>query len=81
MISYAAPYGRVVIAVFGEIDRATAAHMRWAITGALAGEPVPRAIVLDLTGVTSLDPIGVHTLVVGYLACARVGVPVSLHSD
>ena len=81
VISYRTGEGNVVIVVYGEVDHATAAHMRWAIAAAVAGDPVPRAIVLDLTRVSVLTPIGVSTLVVGQLICSRVGVPVRLLAD
>jgi anti-anti-sigma factor len=67
----------VVVAVRGELDCATSAELRAAIT-ALLNRGGVTAIGLDLRAVGFLDSIGVGTLVVAQRICRQVGVELRL---
>jgi anti-anti-sigma factor len=57
-----------VIALYGEVDYATALDLRAAISATLSAGDVD-TIVVDLAGVTFLDSTGVGTLVVATRIC------------
>jgi anti-anti-sigma factor len=65
---------RLTISLRGEIDYGTAPALREAISTALAGDPRPTEIDIDLSGVAMMDSTGLGTLVVGYRICAQLGV-------
>ncbi|HET6214000.1 MAG TPA: STAS domain-containing protein [Micromonosporaceae bacterium] len=65
---------RLTIGLRGELDYGTAPALREAISTALAADPLPATISVDLGGVTVVDSTGLGTLVVGYRICAQVRV-------
>lgn len=69
--------GEVTVAVRGELDTASAARFRAAITALLNNGKV-RTVGLDLRGLTLVDSAGVGTLVVAHRICAQVGVRLHL---
>jgi anti-sigma B factor antagonist len=62
-----------VIALYGEVDYATALELRAAMSATLSTGTVD-TIIVDLSGVTFLDSTGVGTLVVSARICAEVKV-------
>lgn len=68
----------VVLALCGQLDYASAPALRAALSTAVVRDPRPPRIVLDLGGVTSIDRIGVGTLVVANRICAQVGVDLAV---
>ena len=68
----------VVLALRGQLDYASAPELRAVISAAALRDPRPPTIVLDLSGVTSIDRVGVGTLVVGNRICAQVGVELAV---
>lgn len=63
----------LLVTLTGEVDYATAQDVRQAISAALDPHRV-QTIVVDVSGVTFLDSIGVGTLVVASRICDEVGV-------
>jgi anti-sigma B factor antagonist len=70
----------VILALRGEVDYASAPDLRAAISTAAARDPRPPRIVLDLGGVTSIDHVGVGTLVVGARICRQIGIDLAVLS-
>jgi anti-sigma B factor antagonist len=68
----------VVLALRGQLDYASAPELRAVISAAAIRDPRPPRIVLDLSGVTSIDRVGVGTLVVGNRICAQVGIELAV---
>jgi anti-sigma B factor antagonist len=68
----------VVLTLRGQLDYAGAPDLRAVISAAAVRDPRPPRIVLDLSGVTVIDRVGVGTLVVGNRICAQVGVELAL---
>jgi anti-anti-sigma factor len=56
-----------------KVDYASAPELHAAISPAAGRDPRPPRIVLDLSGVTSIDHVGVGTLVVGTWICRQIG--------
>jgi anti-sigma B factor antagonist len=63
--------GAVVIAARGDVDHATAALLRGAVTEALRSSPVQ--ICLDLGGVAFMDSSGIGALVAARRAAEQAG--------
>ena len=57
----------ILLTLTGELDYASAQHLRTAITAALTGDAA--AIVVSLAGVTFVDSTGIGTLVVARRIC------------
>ena len=72
------PDRSVVLALRGEVDYASAPDLRAVISAAAVREPRSARIVLDLSGVTFIDRVGVGTLVVGSRICAQLGVDLAV---
>ena len=68
----------VVLALRGQLDYASAPDLRAALSAAAIRDPRPPRIVLDLGGVTSIDRVGVGTLVVANRICAQIGVDLAI---
>jgi anti-anti-sigma factor len=69
------PTSRATVLVLqGVIDYRSAADLRAAISAAVARQPAPRVVVVDLGAVSYVDDIGVGTLVVAGRICRDVGV-------
>jgi anti-anti-sigma factor len=62
-----------VIALYGEVDYATALELRAVMSATLSTGTVD-TIIVDLSGVTFLDSTGVGTLVVAARICAEMKV-------
>lgn len=69
--------GSIIVAVRGELDTLHAPTLRSAITGLLNRGNVT-AIKLDVTAVTSVDSIGLGTIVVAHRIAAALGVELRL---
>jgi anti-anti-sigma factor len=67
----------LLVTLSGEVDYATAQSVRQAISAALAPSRLD-TIVVDVSGVTFIDSIGVGTLVVASRICQEVGVRLRL---
>ncbi|MEJ3746990.1 STAS domain-containing protein [Actinomycetes bacterium KLBMP 9797] len=78
MSSRYTPDRSVILALRGEVDYASAPDLRAAISTAAARHPRPPRIVLDLGGVTSIDHVGVGTLVVGTRICRQIGIDLAV---
>jgi len=65
--------GETTVTIAGEIDYASSADVRQAVSDAL-GRRGLRAIDLDLAGVTLIDSTGIGTLVVAYRIARDLGV-------
>ncbi|MEV6527823.1 STAS domain-containing protein [Longispora sp. NPDC051575] len=70
--------GRVELIACGEIDYATSADLRAAITLAATAQPTPTRIAVDLSAVALIDSTGIGTLVVGRRLCAQVGIELTV---
>lgn len=68
----------VVLALRGQLDYASAPDLLAVISVAAVRDPRPPRIVLDLSGVRSIDCVGVGTLVVGNRICPQVGVELAM---
>jgi anti-anti-sigma regulatory factor len=71
-----AVHGDLVVAVRGQLDHATAAQLRLAITAARDGYANPYP--LDPAATTLRDAIGLGALVIGCLTCADIDVRVTV---
>ncbi len=69
-----------LIAVAGEIDYATAADVRHAVSEAISTIQ-PTRIVVDIAGVTLIDSTGVGILVVAYRICRQLGIEFSVRNQ
>lgn len=67
-------------ALQGEIDYSSAAELRSAISAAVAHDPRPALIVVDLGRVELVDHPGVGTLVVAHRICRDVGIELAVRS-
>ncbi|MFC5001867.1 STAS domain-containing protein [Dactylosporangium cerinum] len=63
-----------VLVLRGVIDYDSARVLRAAISAAVARRPMPRLIVVDLQAVTSVNDVGVGTLVVAGRICQDIGI-------
>ena len=68
---------RTVVEVTGEIDSGGAEQLQRAVVEATVNGR-PAQVVVDLTGLSSLDTGGVNALVAGREAAVRAGVPLRL---
>ena len=64
----------LVLDLRGEIDYASAAELRTAISTAVTRHPRPPAIVVDLSSVTFVDRVGAGTLIVAERICRQIGI-------
>lgn len=70
--------GCTVLLVHGVIDHHHAADLRAAISVAAMRRPAPRRIILDLHAVTSIDDLGIATLVVAGRICRDLGIDLAI---
>jgi anti-anti-sigma factor len=71
-------HGVVTIVVHGILDDHTADRLRRTLAGVIVRER-PQRLVVDLSGVTSIDDSGIGTLVAARQAADDVDVELSLH--
>lgn len=71
-VSGAAESERLVLEVTGEVDLANCGTLETAVVEALEAAELPRALVLDLAGVTFLDSSGLRVVLSG-AGLARTG--------
>jgi anti-anti-sigma factor len=64
----------IVILLRGEVDFATAPDLQAAVSAAICAEPPPTTIILDLSGITLLDSIGIGAVVTAHRICEQAGV-------
>jgi anti-sigma B factor antagonist len=65
-----------IVALHGEVDVLTVDQVRVTIGDALAGRP--RAIVVDLAGLSFIDSTGLGALVYGFQRCRDAGIAFTL---
>jgi anti-anti-sigma factor len=67
-----------VLVLDGALDCLTAADLRAAISAAVARQPSPLRIFIDLHAVTDIDDTGVGTLIVAGRICRDIGIDLAL---
>lgn len=67
-----------VLLLGGVLDCHTAVELRAAISAAVARQPSPGRIVIDLQNVRSMDDSGVATLVVAGRICRDIGIDLAV---
>lgn len=75
-----APYdaGAPLLRVTGELDHDTSGELLAVVARQLAARPAPRAVHLDLTGITVCDSMGLSALIMIRRAAESAGVPLLL---